>query len=279
MPNWNDPDSIKRWLDKQPKTVRTERRRPTEDRDERARAEPSNRQPHWEPSAQPQEKPRPESTYKAPAPPEPQHSEKYNQAWRRKNDLPNPQGGYATGMEEITPYTNYQALPEFVTGQRRNPVGGVAGLSELGGMWEGQLEYGTYRPPQTQAQVDASVNLGLGLLSGNQNAIAEYLNSLAESGQPAGGFFLGSALPPVTGRDWGGYGEGEAIKHYQTPTWRKTEDLWRRVRDADIVPVGQTVPLGGQMHPTYGPTPESYYYTGNANVPLDYFLNVPSIYR
>lgn len=251
MPNWNDPASIKKWLDQQPKTVRTERRRPTEDREERARAEPAKRTWREPAKAAPKKDgPRPESTYKAP--PE-EHSDTYYEAWKRPGEHRKLDPAYS-------PYTNYQALPEFVTSQRRNPVGGYAGLEEFPGMRRNQVEFGTYTPPLQGQAFDAMVNLNLGIAGGNPDAIGNYLETMGQDGMASGGMAFGNRPPPVVYHDWG-YGDSAALLKAQTPQWRKTDDLWNRIRAADIVPAGQTVPMGQTMRPNYGPVPESTYFS------------------
>jgi hypothetical protein len=273
MPNWNDSSDIAKYLKAHPDTVVVERRRPSQEAKEKPKAEPSKRDPHYERPAQKQgqavlPKPRPESTYKVP---EPERSDTYHEAWRKP-------GEYRKLDSAYSPYTNYQALPEFVTKQRRNPVGGFAGIQEMPEMRLNQVEFGTYTPPLSGQALQDNINFNLSLHGGDENAVADYLNTLAQNGEGAGGMFFGDRPPPVTPMDWG-YGPSAALLTPQKPDWRKTDDFWRRLSEADIVPAGQAVPLGQQMHPNYGPRPESYYFKGNADVPMSYFMNEYNTYR
>jgi hypothetical protein len=251
MPNWNDSSDIAKYLKAHPDTVVVERRRPSQEAKEKPKAEPSKRDPHYERPAQKQgqavlPKPRPESTYKAPERPE---IRKYTEWDRRWNEA------VPERNDEELPYTNYQALPEFVTKQRRNPAGGYAGIKES--FHFSPVAYGTLSPPE---------------LSSEEISASLYGNTTAPSVRPPS-TYIDLQNPPWRNEP------GVAQLQMQYPQWRKTDDLWHRIRDADIVPAGQATPLGGQMHPGYGPEPESTYFAGNAQVPLDYWLKPWATYN
>jgi hypothetical protein len=280
MPNWNDSSDIAKYLKAHPDTVVVERRKPSEKPKPQLKLKDLKPAPkenawrrNWEEAKPPpkeiRQEVRPESSY-----------EVYDRdpdretPWQRKEDLPNPQGGYRTGMEEITPYTNYQALPEFVTSQRRNPSGGYAGYRE--------------HPDAVNIDIPNAVVFGNGpggrrsrglpsqgtYLEGPQGQLA--------STSPVGyddAFINTQNMDVLENPPWG---YGPAIIEYQPqyPQWRPANDLWRRIAEADIVPgvatyaphervgntqgrllyPGQNVPLGQQMRPSLGPQPYSDYF-------------------
>jgi hypothetical protein len=257
MPNWNSAEDVKKWLESQDKGKKKGTNKPKE-------SKPAPKKPelhlkdlkpapkgnawrrNWEESKPPPQRigPSPKSSYEAPG-----YDPNADSPWQRKDELPNAQGGRRTGLEEITPYTNYQALPRFVTEQRRNPAGGYGGIREAQGYIGSESQqvgfgsvdpawnyYGEvpmpFEPDPRQFQVNDTPDFHVGI---NGRPVRQLEN------------------PP-----WG-YGPAPVQFQELSPNWRPANDLWRRIRDADIVPYGQAVPLGQQMHPSFGPLPQSSY--------------------
>jgi hypothetical protein len=248
MPNWNDPKSIREWLEKQPKKpARVERPKPAPKPAPKA-SKPAPKENAWRRNLE-ETKPPPrrigpeaKSSYRAP---EPERSDAYHEAWRRPDE-------HRKLDPDYSPYTNYQALPEFVTRQRRNPAGGIAGIRESKDVEKlGVVGFGSAspawnyhgRPPTDAAPEYHEADT---YYDPRQRHVEEY--------HPDYGDLMEMENPP-----WG-HGPTEVQLDYMRPNWRPEYNLWRRIRDADIVPYGQNVPLGQQMRPSFGPKPYSGYF-------------------
>jgi hypothetical protein len=260
VPNWSDSSDIAKWIKAHPDTEVVERRKPSEKPKPQLKLKdlkPAPKVNAWrrnlEEAKTPPRRigPEVESSYEVF-----DRDPDRETPWQRKEDLPNPQGGYRTGMEEITPYTNYQALPEFVTKQRRNPAGGYAGIREAKGF------VGTESP--TVGFGSASPAWNYHGQSPNDAAPSyfeadTYYDPKARAAEPYFNNIDPSTVIPMENPPWG-TGPTSVQLDYMRPDWRPEYNLWRRIRDADIVPYGQNVPLGQQMHPSFGPQPYSDYF-------------------
>ncbi len=257
MPNWNDPKEIRKWLDSQEKGKQPPRLRDLKPAP-RGKDKPEKKGNAWRRNLE-ESKPKPKkigpevkSTYSAE---EYDYDPDRESVWQRKDELPNEQGGYDDPYR-IAPDTNYQALPRFVTEKRRNPAGGYAGVKEARGFID------TVVPPVVFGSADPAWEY-------YRTPPTWYDNKnppTPQEGDPryfqASDFLpYGAETSPVEFMDNPPWGYGPAAVEYQQfrQNWRPANDLWRRIRDADIVPYGQQVPLGEQMHPSFGPVPQSGY--------------------
>jgi hypothetical protein len=246
MPNWNDASDIAKYLKAHPDTVVVERRKP-EPKKPAPKAKAAPKENAWRrnleeakpPPKEIRQEVRPESRYR-------ERDPGYTEWDRRWNDAVPEQ------WEERSAYTNYQALPEFVTKQRRNPAGGYAGIRESKDVERmGVAGFGSASPAWNyhgRPPTDAAPSYF------EADTYYDPRVRPQEKYYPDYGALIEMENPP-----WG-HGPTEVQLDYMRPDWRPEYNLWRRIREADIVPYGQDVPLGQQMHPSFGPQPYSDYF-------------------